>query len=217
MAAASRLRATNGTCSLLAVRWAWRPRIMPRIYAPSGRGGGLSCSPVPRGSQSTSPIQYRHTSSYTRRYYAAASCADGPLEAHTPSPCSIETTSTTEHSSSTTAAAAAADTTPTTTTAPIKPSPLVRLFTGSGCSLCDDAKDVLQSARVPHRLELVDIGADATYRRRYKWDIPVLHIDGRYFAKHRIDREGVERALLEATQGSFEAREGEPDSSGVSL
>jgi hypothetical protein len=216
MAAASRLRATNGTCSLLAVRWAWRPRIMPRIYAPSGRGGGLSCSPVPRGSQSTSPIQYRHTSSYTRRYYAAASCADGPLEAHTPSPCSIETTSTTEHSSSTTAAAAA-DTTPTTTTAPIKPSPLVRLFTGSGCSLCDDAKDVLQSARVPHRLELVDIGADATYRRRYKWDIPVLHIDGRYFAKHRIDREGVERALLEATQGSFEAREGEPDSSGVSL
>ena len=55
---------------------------------------------------------------------------------------------------------------------------------------------------------------------RYKWDIPVLHVDGSYWAKHRIDEEGAIEALSEAAERraagkgegeTFSAREGEPD------
>ena len=67
--------------------------------------------------------------------------------------------------------------------------PTIRLFTKGGCTLCDVAKDVL--ARVaedqPHTLEAVDItDTDNTiWWERYKYDIPVLHVNGVYWAKHR--------------------------------
>ena len=67
--------------------------------------------------------------------------------------------------------------------------PTVRLFTKAGCTLCDVAKDVLANARAehPHTLEAVDITdpEHGEWWEKYKYDIPVLHIDGAYWAKHR--------------------------------
>ena len=67
--------------------------------------------------------------------------------------------------------------------------PTVQLFTKAGCTLCDVAKDVLLNAAStqPHTLEAVDI-TDPSHQEwweKYKYDIPVLHIDGMYWAKHR--------------------------------
>ena len=93
--------------------------------------------------------------------------------------------------------------------------PTVRLFTKDGCTLCDAAKDVLASAAVqqPHTLESVDITdpEHAVWWDKYKYDIPVLHIDGKYWAKHRITLEASLEALAAADEQAFEVQKGEPD------
>lgn len=118
--------------------------------------------------------------------------------------------------------------------------PTVRLFTKSGCTLCDVAKGVLADAAAerPHTLEAVDItDADkGEWYEKYKYDIPVLHIDGAYWAKHRcanarshlirsslhalmrssapgrrITLDESLEALAAASEGTFEPRKGEPD------
>ena len=65
--------------------------------------------------------------------------------------------------------------------------PTVELFTKAGCTLCDVAKGVLKSASAeqPHTLVAVDItDADKTeWWSKYKYDIPVLHINNIYWAK----------------------------------
>ena len=115
--------------------------------------------------------------------------------------------------------------------------PTVQLFTKSGCTLCDVAKEVLAGANAtsPHTLEAVDI-TDAEHAQwwdRYKYDIPVLHVNQAYWAKHRCARprprapsawrvrgrssrrritlEDTLEALAEAEAGSFAARRGQPD------
>ena len=100
--------------------------------------------------------------------------------------------------------------------------PALRLFTGANCALCDELRQTLARASQPHTLEAVDIGEKAhrEWFRRYKWDIPVLHIDGKYFAKHRCTRAELDGALAEAAAaapGGFAEREGEPDARGKSL
>ena len=46
-----------------------------------------------------------------------------------------------------------------------------------------------------------------------RWDIPVLHINDIYWTKHRLETEDAIAGLTEATEGNFEERKGEPDSS----
>jgi hypothetical protein len=93
--------------------------------------------------------------------------------------------------------------------------PTVRLFTKAGCTLCDVAKGVLAdvAADRPHTLEAVDItdAEHAGWWDKYKYDIPVLHIDGKYWAKHRLTTEGALEALTAAEEKRFEACTGEPD------
>jgi glutaredoxin len=73
----------------------------------------------------------------------------------------------------------------------------VVLFTKPGCHLCDDMRDRLQSA-------LRDTGVVVAERNiaqslddfeRYKHDIPVLVIDGREVARHRISDAVLDAAL----------------------
>ena len=72
-----------------------------------------------------------------------------------------------------------------------KDAPTVTLFTKEGCTLCEAAKSVLATAAAkhPHTLMAIDItDTDHTeWWDRYKYDIPVLHVDGVYWAKHRQD------------------------------
>eukprot|EP00965_Chrysotila_dentata_P048844 1620710-Pleurochrysis_carterae.AAC.1 len=100
--------------------------------------------------------------------------------------------------------------------------PKVRLFTKEGCTLCDVAKKALVEVRDehPHTLEAVDITDEGNrqYWDKYKYDIPVLHIADKYWAKHRkrralcrITAEDAAAALAEARTGEFVERRGEPD------
>ena len=93
--------------------------------------------------------------------------------------------------------------------------PTVQLFTKQGCTLCDKATDALRSIRGshPHTLEAVDITDEdkLIWYDKYKYDIPVLHIDGKYWAKHRLTPEVATEGLEAAKAGTFEAQAGEPN------
>jgi len=48
------------------------------------------------------------------------------------------------------------------------------------------------------RLREVDIDADPQLRELYNFDVPVISLDGRKIAKHRIDLKQLKRQLREA-------------------
>lgn len=91
----------------------------------------------------------------------------------------------------------------------------IKLFTKEGCTLCDKVKDVLLELRdqYPHSLEQIDITDEvhADWFSKYKYDIPVLHLNGKFWIKHRITEEEAKIGLMEAEKGTFEKRPGEPD------
>jgi hypothetical protein len=93
--------------------------------------------------------------------------------------------------------------------------PRVRLFTKEGCTLCDKVKGVLVELKAPypHCLEQVDITdkENAEWFDRYKYDIPVLHLDGKYWTKHRLTTEEAIRGLEAFENGAFESQAGEPN------
>ena len=97
------------------------------------------------------------------------------------------------------------------------PAPIVELFTKANCPLCDDAKAVLQQCAtdVPHSLVAVDItdSENRAWWERYKYDIPVLHLDGAYWAKHRIEAGQCAQALRDARDGRFVSPAGQPGTS----
>lgn len=78
--------------------------------------------------------------------------------------------------------------------------PRIVLYTKPGCHLCDDMRDQLEAAlrgsvtAVQH----VDIAGDLDVYMRYRYDIPVLLIDGREVARHRITDQALVDALAAA-------------------
>ncbi len=93
--------------------------------------------------------------------------------------------------------------------------PVVTLFTKEECTLCDKVKDVLEQVRAerPHALYSVDIAdpRNEPWWDKYKYDIPVLHVGGRFWIKHRLSVDDAMAGLAEAAAGSFTARQGDPD------
>jgi glutaredoxin len=79
----------------------------------------------------------------------------------------------------------------------------IQIYTKPGCHLCDDMLDLL-------RVTLRGSGVNPTERNialdlddfeRYKHDIPVLVIDGREVARHRISEPALQAALAAAGIG----------------
>ena len=97
----------------------------------------------------------------------------------------------------------------------------ITLFTKEGCTLCDQVKDVLlelhqqDPGNYAHTLRAVDITDDdqRDYYEKYKYDIPVLHLNGQYWTKHRLTREEAVEGIMEAAlKGTLlEPRPGEPN------
>ncbi len=81
--------------------------------------------------------------------------------------------------------------------------PILTLFTRRTCRLCDEMKAVVRevTASVPARLEEVDVDADAALAARYGRDVPVLWLDGREIARHRVTAESLRAHLEEASAG----------------
>ncbi|XP_017293171.1 glutaredoxin-like protein C5orf63 homolog [Kryptolebias marmoratus] len=78
--------------------------------------------------------------------------------------------------------------------------PTLTLFTKDTCPLCDEAKEELQPFRHRFVLQLVDIGLPENkhWWDRYRWDIPVFHLDGQFVMKHRVDMDQLDRLLRDA-------------------
>ncbi|WPB81450.1 glutaredoxin family protein [Archangium violaceum] len=81
---------------------------------------------------------------------------------------------------------------------------IVRLYSKPNCCLCDQAKEVLERVRerIPFDLVEEDIRADPAIFAAYRYDIPVVIIDGRDTFKLRLDETEVEACLRRATNGT---------------
>ena len=64
----------------------------------------------------------------------------------------------------------------------------VIVYSRPGCHLCDEAKDAIENSNCSDRytLEEVNIESDNELLRKYKYDIPVIMIDGEEAFRHRI-------------------------------
>ena len=65
----------------------------------------------------------------------------------------------------------------------------VIVYSRPGCHLCDEAKAIILSAGCNDQftLEEVNIESDEELLRKYKYDIPVIAIDGAETFIHRVD------------------------------
>ena len=73
----------------------------------------------------------------------------------------------------------------------------VEIYTKAECSLCDEAKAVIETVRgrVPFELVEHDIEADPELYQRFRCDIPVVFIEGQKAFKHRLDAATLEARL----------------------
>lgn len=74
----------------------------------------------------------------------------------------------------------------------------VTLYTKPGCLLCVKAERVLRALQSELSFELVltDITQDPQLYERYRYDIPVVLLDGVELCRHRVDVEKLRRALM---------------------
>jgi len=71
------------------------------------------------------------------------------------------------------------------------------LYTRARCHLCEEAKATLAPVLLEFSVALkeVDVDTDPALAARYGEQVPVLMLDDRKLAKHRIDATQVRRAL----------------------
>ncbi|CAM5146100.1 unnamed protein product [Natator depressus] len=76
--------------------------------------------------------------------------------------------------------------------------PVLTLFTKNPCPLCDEAKEVLEPYKNRVILQEVDITLpeNSVWYDRYKYDIPVFHLNGQFLMKHRVDVKKFENQLV---------------------
>lgn len=67
--------------------------------------------------------------------------------------------------------------------------PHVIIYSRPGCHLCDEAKAAIQNAGCndSFTLEEINIESDDELLKKYKYDIPVITIDGVEAFKHRVN------------------------------
>jgi glutaredoxin len=67
--------------------------------------------------------------------------------------------------------------------------PHVIIYSRPGCHLCEEAKAAIASAGCSDQftLEEINIESDSELLRKYKYDIPVITIDGVEAFIHRVD------------------------------
>ncbi|MFZ0064152.1 MAG: glutaredoxin family protein [Pyrinomonadaceae bacterium] len=76
----------------------------------------------------------------------------------------------------------------------------VVIYSKPECHLCDEAKAAIQAADCEgqYTLEEVNIETDPDLRRRYRYDIPVITLDGVEAFRHRVSPEQFREALRRA-------------------
>ncbi|XP_044513542.1 glutaredoxin-like protein C5orf63 homolog isoform X2 [Gracilinanus agilis] len=82
--------------------------------------------------------------------------------------------------------------------------PVLTLFTKDLCPLCDEAKEVLKPLKDRFILQEVDITLpeNSAWYDRYKFDIPVFHLNGQFLMMHRVNFSKLEKQLRKLEQQS---------------
>lgn len=75
----------------------------------------------------------------------------------------------------------------------------VEIYSKPNCSLCEDAKEII--LRVQRQVDFVllevDVTTDLELFHRYRYDLPVVWVEGQLAFRHRL----TEEALLSRLQG----------------
>ncbi len=79
----------------------------------------------------------------------------------------------------------------------------VVLYTKAGCHLCEVARQTIEPFREEFgfTFQVVSIESDPALRERYALDIPVILLDGREVARHKLAPEEFRQKLEEAHTG----------------
>lgn len=79
----------------------------------------------------------------------------------------------------------------------------VTIYTRPGCHLCEEAKAAILSSGCTDEvvIEEVNIDDDVALQERYKYDIPVIFINGVKAFKHRVDPREFRRKLRRLMSG----------------
>lgn len=78
------------------------------------------------------------------------------------------------------------------------------MYTKKPCQLCDELVEQLQPFMSRLHFEKVDITKpeNREFFQRYRYDIPVLHINGEFLCMHRLDAKLLDNKLNELTNKS---------------
>jgi len=76
----------------------------------------------------------------------------------------------------------------------------VEIYTKADCHLCDVAKEVVERVqkRVPFALAVIDITSDPLLYEKYRYDIPVVRVNGKLAFRHRVEEHEFEERLRSA-------------------
>ena len=82
----------------------------------------------------------------------------------------------------------------------LNPGPRVVIYSRPGCHLCEEAKKVIEASgyRGEYTLEEINIESDAELLRRYRYDIPVITINGEEAFRHRLTVDEFRQRLKQA-------------------
>ncbi|XP_010183163.1 PREDICTED: glutaredoxin-like protein C5orf63 homolog [Mesitornis unicolor] len=83
--------------------------------------------------------------------------------------------------------------------------PVLTLFTKKPCPLCDEAKEVLEPYKTRFILQEVDITLpeNSVWYDKYKYDIPVFHLNGKFLMKHQVDIQKFEDQLTRVESQNY--------------
>ena len=75
--------------------------------------------------------------------------------------------------------------------------PHVIVYSRPGCHLCDEAKDAIHGSGISSlfTFEEVNIESDPELLKKYKYDIPVVTIDGLEAFRHRVNTDEFKRLI----------------------
>ena len=78
----------------------------------------------------------------------------------------------------------------------------VVIYSKPGCHLCEEAKAAIHASDCDgeYELEEVNIETDSELLRRYRYEIPVIMIDGMEAFRHQLNSEEFKAAIRKAIQ-----------------
>jgi glutaredoxin len=76
----------------------------------------------------------------------------------------------------------------------------VIIYSRPGCHLCEEAKQNIESAQCGNKytLEEIDIESDPALLRRYRYEIPIVTINGEEAFRHSVTADEFRRRLAQA-------------------